>query len=511
MIWIPLNQHEPPEKGDTREQAARLPPGAVQRHDLRRDGRDLHRRRPRDGALARRAHPGQVPRRPRLPGLPPRADAADLPQGGRSLETAIFPYGELGEWGDRVHISPYYPSYHLTIGETTLGQAIPEELSPEEMQRRARQRRAGHGPRARRPAAQGVSGPRRRAADEPPRRRADHGGRPGRGRRVRDAGRPQGGARAERGHRHRRLRAQRRPQAGVPARAVHAHGRRRDEHGRRPEDGDAGRRDAREHARGVVDADDRDADRHRSHRPAAADLRADAARRDHGQPARPSASPTRPPTTTPSGPRSTSRTRSWASTGTCRAGWSSIRHGSTSTASPAASAGPRRPGPTGSRPPTRSRVWARSWASPAMCSSRPSSASTPTRVTCTIPTSTAAGALRTSGGAIRRSATEPPGHRSARSRRRRTTRSRSSAARWGPRAGPLTDTRARVLDVDGDVIPGLYAAGNAMSSPLGMTYGGAGGTLGPAMVFGYLAGRDIARASSASATRRPLAAAHGGA
>jgi hypothetical protein len=49
-----------------------------------------------------------------------------------------------------------------------------------------------------------------------------------------------------------------------------------------------------------------------------------------------------------------------------------------------------------------------------------------------------------------------------------------------------------VLDVDGNVIEGLYAAGNAMASPMGMTYGGAGGTLGPAMVFGYLAGRDVA-------------------
>jgi succinate dehydrogenase/fumarate reductase flavoprotein subunit len=59
----------------------------------------------------------------------------------------------------------------------------------------------------------------------------------------------------------------------------------------------------------------------------------------------------------------------------------------------------------------------------------------------------------------------------------------------GTKGGPRIDPDARVLDLDGEPIPGLYAAGNACGSPLGMTYGGAGGTLGPAMVFGWLAGR----------------------
>jgi succinate dehydrogenase/fumarate reductase flavoprotein subunit len=62
----------------------------------------------------------------------------------------------------------------------------------------------------------------------------------------------------------------------------------------------------------------------------------------------------------------------------------------------------------------------------------------------------------------------------------------------GTKGGPRVDPDARVLNLDGEPIVGLYAAGNVMGSPFGMTYGGPGGTLGPAMVFGYLAGRHAA-------------------
>lgn len=65
----------------------------------------------------------------------------------------------------------------------------------------------------------------------------------------------------------------------------------------------------------------------------------------------------------------------------------------------------------------------------------------------------------------------------------------------GTKGGLQTDSEATVLNVFGQRIPGLYAAGNAMSGVTGMVYGGAGGTLGPALVFGYLAGRAAAKDS----------------
>jgi succinate dehydrogenase/fumarate reductase flavoprotein subunit len=69
----------------------------------------------------------------------------------------------------------------------------------------------------------------------------------------------------------------------------------------------------------------------------------------------------------------------------------------------------------------------------------------------------------------------------------------------GTKGGPKTDLDGRVLDVDHRPIPGLFAAGNAMGvGAMGMTYGGAGGTLGPALVWGYLAGRSAAETPAAS-------------
>jgi predicted oxidoreductase len=73
----------------------------------------------------------------------------------------------------------------------------------------------------------------------------------------------------------------------------------------------------------------------------------------------------------------------------------------------------------------------------------------------------------------------------------------------GTKGGPRVDPNARVLDMDGEPIPGLYAAGNVMASPFGMTYGGPGGTLGPGMTFGFLAGRHAAGRKS---NRPPTAA-----
>jgi succinate dehydrogenase/fumarate reductase flavoprotein subunit len=62
----------------------------------------------------------------------------------------------------------------------------------------------------------------------------------------------------------------------------------------------------------------------------------------------------------------------------------------------------------------------------------------------------------------------------------------------GTYAGVRTDEHARALDVSGAPIPGLYAAGNDMASIMSGNYPGAGITLGPALTFGYIAGKHLA-------------------
>lgn len=78
------------------------------------------------------------------------------------------------------------------------------------------------------------------------------------------------------------------------------------------------------------------------------------------------------------------------------------------------------------------------------------------------------------------------------------------ASALGTVGGPRTDARGRALDTRGNVIPGLYAAGNAGGAPTKGFYGGAGGTISLGLVFGHLAGREAATESQ-HATHRTAA------
>jgi succinate dehydrogenase/fumarate reductase flavoprotein subunit len=62
----------------------------------------------------------------------------------------------------------------------------------------------------------------------------------------------------------------------------------------------------------------------------------------------------------------------------------------------------------------------------------------------------------------------------------------------GTFSGLRTDAQARVLDAGGRPIPHLFAAGNDMASVFSGTYPGGGSTIGPALTFGYLVGKQLA-------------------
>jgi succinate dehydrogenase/fumarate reductase flavoprotein subunit len=62
----------------------------------------------------------------------------------------------------------------------------------------------------------------------------------------------------------------------------------------------------------------------------------------------------------------------------------------------------------------------------------------------------------------------------------------------GTKGGPKINSRSEVLNVRGRPIAGLYAAGNVSAGFTGMAYPGGGGSVGPALVFGHIAGRNAA-------------------
>ncbi|MBV1686323.1 FAD-dependent oxidoreductase [Novosphingobium sp. G106] len=63
----------------------------------------------------------------------------------------------------------------------------------------------------------------------------------------------------------------------------------------------------------------------------------------------------------------------------------------------------------------------------------------------------------------------------------------------GTYGGVVTDANARVLREDGSVIEGLYATGISTASVMGRFYPGAGASVGPSFVWGYVAAKHAAQ------------------
>ena len=66
----------------------------------------------------------------------------------------------------------------------------------------------------------------------------------------------------------------------------------------------------------------------------------------------------------------------------------------------------------------------------------------------------------------------------------------------GTYGGVVTDTNARVLKEDGSIIPGLYATGISTASVMGRVYPGAGSSVGPSFVWGYVAAKHASGADN---------------
>jgi 3-oxosteroid 1-dehydrogenase len=66
----------------------------------------------------------------------------------------------------------------------------------------------------------------------------------------------------------------------------------------------------------------------------------------------------------------------------------------------------------------------------------------------------------------------------------------------GTYGGVVTDADARVLRGDGSVVEGLYATGISTASVMGRVYPGAGASVGPSFIWGYVAAKHAAHLGS---------------
>jgi 3-oxosteroid 1-dehydrogenase len=69
---------------------------------------------------------------------------------------------------------------------------------------------------------------------------------------------------------------------------------------------------------------------------------------------------------------------------------------------------------------------------------------------------------------------------------------RIQAGDLGTKGGLMYNANGQVLRADGTLIAGLYATGNTSASVMGNDYAGAGATIGPAIVFGFIGARHAA-------------------
>jgi 3-oxosteroid 1-dehydrogenase len=73
----------------------------------------------------------------------------------------------------------------------------------------------------------------------------------------------------------------------------------------------------------------------------------------------------------------------------------------------------------------------------------------------------------------------------------------------GTYGGAVTDVHARVLSEDGTPIPGLYATATSTASVMGRKYAGAGASVGPGFVWGFVAAKHAANLDNSAGAETP--------